>query len=144
MRYCLRIACHALCAATLVGLGTLSVGSATPLASAKTSQKVTKDDVEALLKSGPHAMIRSFLVEPAYKDKKFLGFRLIQRTPHPVLSASGPVRTGDIIVSANGVRLETPAQYMAAWGKLKTERAFSVVLLRNGQRVTLKWTLDES
>ena len=144
MRYYLRFVCIVFCAATSIGLWTLSDGSATPPDSVVRSQKVTKDAVESLLKSGPHAMIRSFLVEPAYKDKTFLGFRLVQRTPHPVLSSTGPVLIGDIIVSANGVRLETPAQYMAAWSKLKTQRSFSVVLLRNGQRLTLKWTLNEA
>ena len=144
MRCCLRFVWIVLCVAVVMNGPIVPVCLAAPTELNPVVKKVSKAEVESLLKTGPHAMIRAFLVEPAYQDKKFLGFRLVQRTPHPLLPMNGPVQIGDIIVSANGVRLETPAQYMAAWGKLKTERSFSIVLLKNGQKIELKWALDGS
>jgi S1-C subfamily serine protease len=125
----------------LIGTG---AGVAAPKVPDIGAQPVKAAALESLLKSGPHALIRAFLVEPAYEDGKFKGFRVVQRTPHPVLADEGPVAVGDIIVSANGVRLETPGQFMAAWGKLKSVRQFSIVLLRAHKRIDLKWYLEES
>lgn len=129
---------------TVCLLMTTALGLAAPKVADAGAKRVKKAALESLLKSGPHALIRAFLVEPAYTDGKFRGFRVAQRTPHPVLADEGPVRVGDIIVSANGVRLETPGQFMSAWGKLKSERNFSIVLIRADKRIELKWSLEDS
>ena len=132
------------CQFTLCALLGASLGVCAPKTAALGAEPVTAAKLEALLKSGPHALIRAFLVEPAYADGQFKGFRLVQRTPHPVLADRGPIQVGDIIVSANGVRLETPGQFMTAWGKLKSVRQFSVVLLRGGQQIQLKWYVKDT
>ena len=105
--------------------------------------KVTAVRLENILKAGPHALIRSFLVEPAYEEKKFLGFKVIQRTHHPVIAQDALIKVGDIVVSANGVRLETPAQFMSAWRKLRDQKVFVVDVLRAQQKVRYRWTLVE-
>ena len=107
-------------------------------------EPVTVAALDALMKSGPHALIRAFLVEPAYVQSKFIGFRVVKRMPHPVLADNAHVSVGDIVVSANGVRLESPGQFMAAWGKLKSLKRFSVVLMRKQERITLKWYLEDT
>ena len=103
--------------------------------------QVSKDRLESLLKAGPHALIRSFLVEPAYEQKRFLGFKIVQRTAHPVIAPNAMVKVGDIVVAANGVRLETPAQFMSAWRKLRERKTFAIELLRNKEKVSYRWTL---
>ena len=37
-------------------------------------QKLSSAQIESVLKAGPHAVIRAFEVEPAYRDKTFVGF----------------------------------------------------------------------
>ena len=103
--------------------------------------EVSKDRLESFLKAGPHALIRSFLVEPAYKQKRFLGFKIVQRTTHPVIATNALVKVGDIVVAANGTRLETPAQFMSAWRKLRERKVFAIELLRNGEKMSYRWTL---
>ena len=105
--------------------------------------KVTAALLERILKAGPHALIRSFLVEPAYEEKTFLGFKVVQRTHHPAIGQDAPIKVGDIIVSANVVRLETPAQFMSAWRKLRERKVFVVEVLRAQQKVRYRWTLVE-
>ena len=105
--------------------------------------KVTAVRLENILKAGPHALISSFLVEPVYEQKKFLGFKVIQRTHHPVIAQDALIKVGDIVVSANGVRLETPAQFMSAWRKLRDQKVFVVDVLRAKQNVRYRWTLVE-
>ena len=103
--------------------------------------QVSKDHLESLLKAGPHALIRSFLVEPAYEQKRFLGFKIVQRTAHPVIATNALVKVGDIVVAANGIHLETPAQFMSAWRKLRERKVFAIELLRNKEKVSYRWTL---
>ncbi len=144
MHYCRNLVQILLCQLTVCLLMVTGTVQAAPKVPDIGAKPIKAGAIESLLKSGPHALIRAFLVEPAYVAGKFQGFRLVQRTPHPVLTDEGPVRLGDIIVSANGVRLETPGQFMAAWGKLKTGRQFSIVLLRANKRINLKWYLEDS
>ena len=118
-----------------------------PLPKISTAQRhviegqVSKDRLESLLKAGPHALIRSFLVEPAYEQKRFLGFKIVQRTSHPVIDIDAMVKVGDIVVAANGIRLETPAQFMSAWRKLREQKIFAIELLRNKEKLSYRWTL---
>ena len=102
---------------------------------------VSSSVLENILKAGPHALIRSFLVEPAYADKRFLGFKLIQRTAHPAIGQDALIKVGDIIVAANGVRLETPAQFMSAWRKLREDKVFVVDIVRAQQNIRYRWKL---
>ena len=144
MCYCRSLGRSLLCQLTVCLMLGANLAAASPKVPDLNAQPIQPAALESLLKSGPHALIRAFLVEPAYTDGQFTGFRVVQRTPHPVLADKGPVVVGDIIVSANGVRLETPAQFMAAWGKLKSLRQFSIVLLRARKRIHLKWYVEDS
>lgn len=141
MHYFPSARCALLSALITYSLMVSSVGWAAPSMTIGKGGVVTPAELESLLKSGPHALIRAFLVEPSYADKAFIGFRVVQRTPHPVLSDHAPVKVGDVVVSANGIRLETPGQFMAAWGKLKSTQAFSVVVIRDQKKLTLNWYL---
>jgi S1-C subfamily serine protease len=128
----------------LCGAFATSLASAAPATTLQVGTAVTATQLESLLKSGPHALIRAFLVEPAYAGKRFIGFRVVQRTPHPVLSIDAPVKVGDVIVSANGVRLETPGQFMAAWGKLRSTKVFSVMVIRDQKKLSMNWHLENT
>ena len=105
---------------------------------------VTSDRLDAFLKAGPHAIIRSFLVEPAYTGKQFLGFKVVARTPHPVVETNALIQLGDIVVAANGIRLETPAQFMSAWRKLREHDNFSVDVLRGTKPIQFRWSVGRS
>ena len=84
------------------------------------------------------------MVEPAYADKQFIGFRVVQRTPHPVLPNDAAVKVGDVVVSANGVRLETPGQFMSAWSKLKSTKLFSLTVIRDQKTLAMTWHLKNT
>lgn len=105
-------------------------------------QKLSSAQIESVLKAGPHAVIRAFEVEPAYRDKTFVGFRIVRIHPHPVFGVASQIKNGDILVSANGVRIETPSQFMGAWQKLKTVKSVTIRLLRDGQSKLLAWSID--
>ena len=105
-------------------------------------QKLSSAQVESVLKAGPHAVIRAFEVEPAYRDKTFVGFRIVRINPHPVFGVASQIKIGDILVSANGVRIETPSQFMGAWQKLKTVKSVTIRLLRDGQSKLFAWSID--
>lgn len=106
------------------------------------TQKLSSAQIESVLKAGPHAVIRAFEVEPAYRDKAFVGFRIMRINPHPVFGVASQIKIGDILVSANGVRIETPGQFMGAWQKLKTAKSVTIRFLRDGQPKLISWSVD--
>tara|TARA_B100000674_G_C37519883_1_gene768865 strand:- start:100 stop:489 length:390 start_codon:yes stop_codon:yes gene_type:complete len=126
----------------MILIGASASSQATP--TEVVANTVTSARLEAVLKAGPHAMIRAFYVEPAYHDKRFLGFKVVARTPHPVIEEQALIKVGDIVVAANGIRLETPAQFMAAWRKLREVSDFSVQVLRASKPIEYRWKLQSN
>ena len=113
-----------------------------PINSSAIESTVTAEQLERILEAGPRALVSSFLVQPAYGPKKrFLGFQIVQRTAHAAIGPNAAIKVGDIVVAANGIRLETPAQFMSAWRKLREQKVFVVDILRAKRKVRYRWTL---
>lgn len=80
-----------------------------------------------LVKKGAQPFIRRVSVRPAFKARRFYGWR--------VLSYSGPgkVRVGDIIMRINNKTIEKPKEVMDVWDSLCKAKSFKVDLFREGK-----------
>jgi type II secretory pathway component PulC len=89
------------------------------------------------LAEGPQAFISQVDVRPAFQRGRFFGWRIVDyRGP-------GHLRRGDIVVQVNGLGLERPEQFVAAWAGLRRARALEFELIREGRRQTFRYPILE-
>lgn len=98
--------------------------------------------VQAVVKAGPQPFIAGVQVAPVMEAGRFRGFRLLEVKATSPLAGSENVRAGDVLVSVNGLPVERPDQFMAAWGKLARAERLEVKLLRGEQPLTYRWTIQ--
>jgi hypothetical protein len=83
---------------------------------------------------------KSVHVLPEVRAGKPFGFRLF------AIRADGPfaklgLRNEDVLVSINGLDLATPEHVLDAYGKLRTAPHLVLGLIRDGQEITLEYTI---
>ena len=105
---------------------------------------VTPEELEAVVAGGPGRLLSYLRVSPAFRSSRFLGYRILE-----ILTADprfGPphLLTGDIVLRANGFRVERPEQYIKAFESLKGAREISLDLFRDEKRVRLVYAVASS
>jgi len=97
--------------------------------------------VDEVLLQGPQRFVRRLRLSPALVAGKFVGHRLDEiPRDDPVLGAVD-LHPGDIIVGVNGMPLERPEQFMAAWEALKAADQIRIEYLRGGRALVLRWAI---
>lgn len=103
--------------------------------------QLARGEVSQVLEKGPQRFIASIRVAPHLVKGRFAGFRLVQVLPDSPLATSTSVLPGDVVVSVNEQSLERPEQFMRAWDVVKGADRLSVVVLREGRRLSYSWKI---
>jgi general secretion pathway protein C len=86
------------------------------------------------------ALARAARIVPETRDGKSIGFRLFSIRPDGPFGKIG-LQNGDIISAINGLEMTSPDKALEVYTKLKTANHLSVGLERNGQKVTMDYTI---
>lgn len=100
---------------------------------------IAREDLERALSHGPGWLLRELAPEAERADGRFVGWRIGAVFPDaPELCAGGcDLRTGDVIVSVEGDKLETPTALQRLFERADELSVLHVVRIRDGQREQL-------
>ena len=79
-------------------------------------------------------------VVPHYKDNQYQGFKLVGVRPGSLYRAIG-IRSGDVITSVNGNKIDSPNKALELFEQLKSSSNIQVEIERRGQAKTLGYTI---
>jgi general secretion pathway protein C len=106
---------------------------------------LTRAEVEALVAQGLGSLLARMQVSPVLAQGRFVGFRLDAAEDLEAWHAAGvDIRTGDVIVRVNGIRIERPEQALWAFERLRIAPAIEVGLLRDGAPLTVRSPILDS
>ncbi len=80
-------------------------------------------------------------VVPNLADGRIDGYKIFAITPGSLYANIG-LQDGDVIHSVNGIQVTTPESAMQLFQQLQNERRFTVNVSRNGQSMTLNYTVQ--
>ncbi len=80
-------------------------------------------------------------VVPNIAGNKINGYRIFAITPGSIYANIG-LLDGDVIHSVNGIQVTTPESALQLFQQLQNERRFTVNIDRNGQSMTLNYTVQ--
>ncbi|MFH1868935.1 MAG: PDZ domain-containing protein [Candidatus Omnitrophota bacterium] len=83
-------------------------------------------------------IMKNVKVKPYFSSGKRCGVKVTKLTPIGILNDVG-VREGDVIMSINGLKIDTPHQIFTAYKKLKEAEELSVKIVRDDKPLTLKY-----
>ncbi len=92
--------------------------------------------------SNPQELVGLIRTRPVRENGQIKGFKLFPGKDRALFNRLG-LRTGDVIISVNGMELSDPASGLALLGQLSGATEMSVVVERRGQRQTVTLSLDE-
>jgi len=96
------------------------------------SGKVTRADLDLILKAGIPLFLRRVPIE-AHKPKgKYVGFRIVSIDGKPEVKGL-QVRAGDVVTSVNGMSIERPEYLMRIWQELGVASEIRIEFLRDGK-----------
>lgn len=91
--------------------------------------------LDELLAKGPAYALAMVQIDPAKKDGKFVGFRIVSfRSEIP---AYLDLRPGDVVTRINDLPIERPEQFFDVFEKLKTAAEVKLDVLRDGAPKTI-------
>ncbi|HEX3344090.1 MAG TPA: type II secretion system protein GspC [Polyangiaceae bacterium] len=94
---------------------------------------------DALL-DGAGDLMRSVMVRPEKQGDEVVGLRIAALQPGTPLDALG-VRSGDVLVSVDGLALTSPDRMLEVYAKVRTEERIRVVVLRDGHPQQLDYRI---
>jgi general secretion pathway protein C len=80
-------------------------------------------------------------VVPNIEGNRINGYRIFAITPGSIYANIG-LQDGDIIHSVNGIQVTTPESALQLFQQLQNEKRFTVNINRNGQPMTLNYTVQ--
>ena len=104
---------------------------------------IYRSEIDRALAGGPGYLLYQLSPEPFRVSGKFVGWEITQLFPDdPELCAPGcDLAIGDVILSVNGDRLETPQAFSAMLAKLPKLQTLEVHSLRNEKRRKAKYKI---
>ncbi|MCO4771714.1 MAG: PDZ domain-containing protein [Deltaproteobacteria bacterium] len=98
---------------------------------------VPEDDVKWAL-DNLDKMSREARVVPNFSDGKTNGFKVFAIRRNSALRKMG-LKNNDVLTSVNGFDLSNTEKALEIYGKLQSEKSFSLEVLRNGEPVTIEY-----
>jgi len=92
--------------------------------------------------SNPQELVGLIRTRPVKENGQIKGYKLFPGKDRALFNRLG-LRSGDVIVSVNGMELSDPASGLALLGQLSSATEMSVVVERRGQRQTVTLSLNE-
>ncbi len=133
--------------------GLLACGSQTPEATAPPAPKadppsepegipptghIDRHELDRILAQGPGWFFERVPIEEVTRKRKFIGWRL-RDLPDSWVEAD--VRPGDVVTAVNGMPVERPEQFWAAWTTLAVASELKVAILRDGKPEVLSFPI---
>jgi hypothetical protein len=106
-------------------------------------QTVRRDALLKLFERGPGWLLQQVTLEPVRQNEQFAGYRIAGATESARERMAPQLQVGDVVTRVNGVALERPDDYLAAWSKLPRTRQVSVAFRRDGDPKTARWVVIE-
>ncbi|HHL45370.1 MAG TPA: type II secretion system protein GspC [Gammaproteobacteria bacterium] len=91
--------------------------------------------------SNPQELVGLIRTRPVKENGQIKGYKLFPGKDRALFNRLG-LRSGDVIVSVNGMELSDPASGLALLGQLSSATEMSVVVERRGQRQTVTLSLQ--
>lgn len=119
--------------------------AAPPTVANRPPKTIYRSELERALAGGPGYLLYQLAPEPYKLSGKFVGWEITKLFPSdPELCAPGcDLEIGDVILSVNGDRLETPQAFSDFLTKLPKMRSLDVRSLRNERRRVVKYAIVE-
>ncbi len=116
-----------------------------PAVANRPPKTIYRSELERALAGGPGYLLYQLAPEPYKLSGKFVGWEITKLFPSdPELCAPGcDLEIGDVILSVNGDRLETPQAFSDFLTKLPKMRSLDVRSLRNERRRVVKYAIVE-
>ncbi len=87
------------------------------------------------------ALLTQARVVPNIVGGRIKGYRIFAISPGSIYSSIG-LRDGDVLRSVNGIQVTTPESALQLFQQLRNERRFTLNVERNGQPMTLNYTVQ--
>ncbi|MCA9298988.1 MAG: hypothetical protein KDA28_07970 [Phycisphaerales bacterium] len=103
------------------------------------STTLRREDLDALLAGGPHAVLGVVLLEPARQGDSLVGFAIseVYRGGEFVFEAG--LTRGDVVQSINGISIVNPEDVMSVWEALSEADSVEIEWLRDGESRSRRW-----
>ncbi len=88
-----------------------------------------------------NALATQARIVPSFKNGKGNGFRIYSIKPGSLYQKIG-IKNGDIIQRVNGMDLDSPEKALEIYSKLRSEKGFTLDLLRRGSKVSVDYTIQ--
>ncbi|MEN9848726.1 MAG: hypothetical protein RL368_1466 [Pseudomonadota bacterium] len=99
-------------------------------------------NLQRQLATNPEALGKLLRVDPAHENGKFIGFKL-SAGQDPSLMAQFELQTGDILISVNGLELDSPLKGFSIVQQLSTANQLTLQVMRQGQARTLSFNIEK-
>lgn len=114
----------------------------TPAKDPRPPQTIFRSEIQRALAGGPAYLLRQLGPEPYRVEGRFIGWEITQLFPDdPSLCDPCDLAVGDVILTVNGDRLETPQAFAAMVEKADKLRSLEVRSLRAEQRRIVKYEI---
>ncbi len=123
------------------GSGRVSASRSVALPAAANASRVLKS-YKRRYKDNPLALAKRFQAIPVNENGRNVGYKLKALRGERLLQKLG-LREDDVFVEINGIGLDKPFQALDALKSLSTAEDVSITVLRNGNRQTLDFSLNQ-
>src|SRR5262249_51415280 len=97
--------------------------------------RLTREAFDRTLDAGPGAFLGRVKVRAVAASGRFVGWEVLEMDPD---FAGGGVRVGDVIERGNGLPVEKPDDFAAAWQALRGAAAVELAVRRNGEESVVR------
>jgi general secretion pathway protein C len=94
------------------------------------------------LRTRPESLMQLVRIYPVNESGNFIGYKLKEGHDPKIMSQFG-LESGDIVTAVNGVTLDSPLKGLSLIQQLATADRVDLQLLRNGQTLSLSFTVDQ-
>ncbi|MDM8566545.1 type II secretion system protein GspC [Candidatus Halobeggiatoa sp. HSG11] len=108
---------------------------------AKSKPEKLLAEYQRQLKHNPQQLTKLVRISAVNRDGKLLGYRIKPKKDTNLLSQFN-LKTGDILTTVNGVKLNSPLKALGLIQKLATTDKVEFEVLRNGQKVFLSFDVE--
>jgi hypothetical protein len=100
---------------------------------------VTAGQIESFMQKGPPYALTITRVEPHRINGAFAGFEITAMHPSAKRFLGDELGVGDVVTHINGVQMEKPDDYLAAWKLLDDVDAVRIEFMRDGEQQEAVW-----
>jgi len=106
-----------------------------PARQAPRGPRLTREAFDQTLDAGPGAFLGRVKVRAVVAGGRFVGWEVLEMDP--AWGGAG-VRVGDVVERVNGLSVEKPDDFAAAWQALRGAGAVELAIRRNGEESVVR------